>query len=286
MFHLTGDGYVRITGRDGVYQIPDMAARAQKRAAKVVGPHILESVTATWAVPKVPMRLAEVLARDSAYRRECLAARHEKLAVALGSERLGSKIPTALGWISGVKPGRVSEMVQEHAIPCVQALRRCFDESMADIIAGRLVVARRMLKDAMAPETPKNAAQASVQALRAMETRSRVAALPEIERIKLVSDLGEKGQLAVLSWLQDDPLGVSVVPGDVMKNAVHTAIEVNDGHFLLAACEDAEEEVRDMGLACDLMFDGVIGAFVDAGAPDLRERGGYLAAANNAIANQ
>lgn len=267
MFSILPDGYARITGRDGVYRVPDMTARAEKRAARAVDPHPLAELSQTWGVPTVAHRLMETLARDTVYMRERMEDQHKKLIKNLRDDRIDSRLPIALHWISGVKPERVRKVTEEHATPVLTGLRRCLGDAVDAHLADRVSVARRMLRDAIAPEVPADAAQAVALGLRAMEVRTRVMAMTELDRLRLVDQLGRQGNLDALAWIGDDPLCVAACPSEVMRNALRNALDARGGGWLVAAVDDAEDEAETLAVTADLIYGGVAQALHDAGAP-------------------
>ena len=267
MFTIIDGNCARITGFDGLLDVPDMQVRHDKRAVRAVDPHPLVELTASWGVPGVTSRLAATLARDTVYMRERMTKQHERLAHNLRVDRIHDKLPIALHWISAVKPDRVRKVTEEHASSVLACLRRCLGEAVDAHLSERLAAARRVLHAAITPEVPKDATQAVGLGLKAMETRSRVASMPELDRLRLLHELGRQGNLEALAWIGDDPLRQAVCPPEVMRDALRSALDVRGGGWLMSAVDDAEEEAEVLAVTADLMLGGVSQALRDAGAP-------------------
>lgn len=285
MFTILDDGFVRVTGRDGLYRIPDMQARAAKRATLPAEVHPFAGVGNDLGCPLVSARLTETLARQSVYGQERLAKTFQGILHGFASVRLDADMGIALNIARQFKAKPAREVLAEKIPSLFGRLRGPLDEAVTTHI-DRLASARRHLADAKAPEIPSDPAAALAQSIRQMEIRSRAAQMSEPERVRLIADLGQRGQIAPLAAMVDDPLHRAVAPGRVLDDAMRAAFKANGGEFFYAEVEDAEHDLETIGVVAELIHGGVVAELTTAGVPAdmLRVTGDYQSRANTAIA--
>lgn len=266
MFSILDDGFVRVTGRDGVYRIPDLESRATKRAMRPAEVHPFVSVGNDIGAPIVSTRLSETLSRQSVYGQERLSDTFKKLLWGFNTEQL----PAAAGITSNIarsyKADAARKVLAEKLPDLFGKLRRPLDDAVTSHI-DRLWSARNHLADALRPELPRDPAAALAQSIKAMEVRARASQMPETERVKLIHALGEAGNFEGLVMLRDDPLGLPVAPSRVLDDAVRAAVCKKGGEFFYAAIDDAVEDLETVAVCAELMHTGLVSTLQDAGAP-------------------
>ena len=266
MFSILDDGFVRVTGRDGVYRIPNLSERADKRAMRPAEVHPFVNVGNDIGAPIVSTRLRETLSRQSVYSQERLSDTFKALLRGFHVEQL----PSAAGITSNIarsyRPEAGRKVLAEKLPELFGKLRRPLDDAVTSHI-DKLWSARRHLAAALSPELPSDPAAALSESIKAMEIRARTGQMDEPARVKLIHQLGESGHFSALVSLRDDPLGLPVAPPRVLDDAVRAAVCKKGGEFFYAAIDDAVEDLETVAVCAELMHTGLISTLQDCGAP-------------------
>lgn len=266
MFTLLDDGYVRVTGRQGVYKMPDMKMRAEKRAMRAPEVHPFAGIGADIGCPVMSLRLAETLARQSIYGQERLSDTYKVMLRDFSSNRLDAVSGIVHNIARQFKAGPARKTLGEKLPSLFGAMHQPIRDAV-DLHIGKLSSARAHLADALAPDLPADPAAALAQSIRAMETRARAAQMAETDRIVLIHQLGEGGNFEALVMLRDDPLGIPAAPARVLNDALRAAVTMRGGECFYAAVEDAVEDLETVAVIGELMHSGMIASLQEAGVP-------------------
>jgi hypothetical protein len=266
MFTILDDGFVRVTGRDGVYRVPDLESRATKRAMRPTEVHPFANVGNDIGAPLVTNRLTTTLSRQSVYSQERLSDTFKALLRGFHVEQLPAAAAITSNIARSYKADAARKLLAEKIPDLFGKLRRPLSDAV-DAHIDKLWSARNHLADALRPELPRDPAAALAAAVRGMEVRARVAQMDEPARVRLIHTLGEAGNFSALVSLKDDPLGLSVAPARVLDDAVRAAVSQKGGEFFYAAIDDATEDLETVAVCAELMHTGLVSTLQDAGAP-------------------
>lgn len=260
------DDYVRVTGINGTYKMPDMQSRAQKRAVRAAEVHPLAGIGNDIGCPIISQRLTETLARQTVYGQERLADTFKVMLRDLRDNGVESASGITHNIARQFKAGPARKVLTEKLPELFGRLHQPIRDAV-DCHLTKLAAARARLADALSPELPSDPAAALAQSIKSMETRARAAQMPEVDRIKLIHQLGEAGNFEALVSLRDDPLGLPVAPARVLNDALHAAVSKRGGEFFFAAVEDAVEDLETVAVLGELMHGGLVNSLSEAGVP-------------------
>jgi len=265
MITLTDDGKATVTGM-GPITMPNMIERGEKRAAEPTSlPTGLDQIGRIMGVQDVTNMLTSQLTKQSLHTREAVVEPFGLLGDAILNSRLPEMVDHAKLVLKELKP----EVGRERALAVLNPILEVLPSKLAPAVESamkKMTEAGRILEAVLAPDEPKDQADAIRAELRNGEVRAALRALPTEERDRAVLRLADQGHVGAIAALSTDPLG-GVVSPEIISRARALVLEKSGAGPLMAQFEDAKTTAQEVAGAADILVAGTYAGLGKLGLP-------------------
>jgi hypothetical protein len=262
------DGKARITGFNGEF-VP-VNSRDRRDARKTLANaerEPLNGLGMALGMTGVDVRVNSITKRDSVPQRAALEPAYNKILGGLLDGKFPGTVAMLIREAKELRPEVFRPRAQKAVPEILGKIRSTLLPVVEEFHKTRYRTATAMRDAALVPDPLTDPAQAVARAVRHMEIRQRLAAMPQDARHKLVMEMGNRGDAEGLFAVADDPLG-ACVPAEILNAAREKALDAMGGRWLADDASDAAEELMSLAAMGDVMFNSVLAELKDSGVPE------------------
>lgn len=262
------DGKAKITGfNDEFIPVHPRDRRDARSTPANAEREPLNGLGMALGVPGLDVRVNSITKRDSVPQRAALKSAYEKILGGLLDGKLPGAVAMLVREAKELRPEVFAPRAQKAVPEILGKVRATLLPVVEEFHKSRYRKAVALRDAALSPDPVTDPAQAVARAVRHMEIRQRLAAMPQDARHKLVMEMGNRGDAEGLFAVGDDPLG-SCVPSEILNAARDKALDTLGGRWLADDADDAGEELASLAATGDVLFNSLLAEFKDAGIPE------------------
>lgn len=240
----------------GNLAVPDLKARAEALDLPPAEPHGLADLGKNALnLPDMDLALSGILGRDSAWNRPRRAGAYDGIVAVVLDQALPAitkvrKVDPNLK--EPVRVQRIQEAVREVWEPLTKGLREVVAEAQKAVSWAERIHAEAF--------TPAEDADLHLLEMRDREARDVLRGMNQAELVGVIMRAAEAGRLDVFRVLENDPLGLLSLPGDVAERAKGLALDRAGLGWVSVALEDAREDAAHVQALCETLRGQLVNA--------------------------